>query len=156
MKAELILTTLLLASSLPCASEVIRSVDKDGNVTFSDQPVPGSVEATPVILDVYKPSPQEVTESQQQKQQTIQRADQLTQEMDTKNADKAANIQAAEMNLDSATAHLREVQVVREGDRQALAGGGTRLRPEYLQRVQDAEQQVMEAQKKLNEAKMAR
>jgi len=156
MKAELILTTMLLASSLPCASEVIRSVDKDGNVTFSDQPVPGSVEATPVILDVYKPTPKEVTESEQQAQQTIQRADQLSQEVDTKDTDRAANIQAAKMNLDSATAHLREVQVVREGDRQALAGGGSRLRPEYLQRVQDAEQQVMEAQKKLDEAKMAR
>lgn len=156
MKAAIILSLMLLTSSLPCMSEVIRSVDKDGNVTFSDQPVPGSVAATPVILDVYKPSPQEVTESDQQAQKTIQRADQLQQQLDENNTDRAANIKAAQMNLDSATARLRDAQVVREGDRQGLAGGGTKLRPEYLQRVQDAEQQVMEAQQQLDEAKMAR
>jgi hypothetical protein len=155
MHTRILLTIMLLGSALPCTSEVIRSVDKDGNVTFSDQPVPGSVESTPVILDVYQPTPREVTESEQLEQQTIQRADQLTNQMDKQNARRAANIQAAQMNLESATAHLREVQVIREGDRQALVGGGTKLRPEYLQRVQDAEQQVMEAQKKLDEAKMA-
>jgi hypothetical protein len=155
MHTRILLTIMLLGSALPCTSEVIRSVDKDGNVTFSDQPVAGSVESTPVILDVYQPTPREVNESEQLEQQTIQRADQLTNQMDKQNARRAANIQAAQMNLESATAHLREVQVIREGDRQALVGGGTKLRPEYLQRVQDAEQQVMEAQKKLDEAKMA-
>jgi len=45
---------------------------------------------------------------------------------------------------------------MRTGDRQALAGVSTRLQRKYLQRVQDAEQQVMDAQKKLDAAKMAR
>jgi hypothetical protein len=156
MKARIILALLLASNSLPCTAEVIRSVDKDGNVTFSDQPVPGSVTATPVVIDAYQPSPQEVTESEQQAKETIQRADQLQQQLDTTNADRAARIKAAQMNLDSATAHLRDVQVVREGDRQGLAGGGTKLRPEYLQRVQEAEQQVMAAQKQLDAAKMGR
>ena len=64
---------------------------------------------------------------------------------------------AAQRNLDAAEAHLDEVKVVRGGiDTQGLAGGGTRLRPEYLQRVQEAEQQVTDAQKRLDAAKMAR
>lgn len=156
MNARIILALMLASSSLPCVSEVIRSVDKDGNVTFSDQPVPGSVESTPVIIDAPPPSRQEVNESEQQAQEMIRRANQLGQETDSIDASRTANIKAAQMNLDSATAHLRDVQVVREGDRQGLAGGGTKLRPEYLQRVQDAEQQVMDAQQQLDAAKMAR
>ncbi|MGB5180526.1 MAG: DUF4124 domain-containing protein [Gammaproteobacteria bacterium] len=156
MKSRIILSVMLAASSLPSVSEVLRSVDKDGNVTFSDQPVPGSVEETAVVIDAPPPSRQEVRESEQQAREMIRRADQLGQEIDSGITDRAASIKAAQMNLDSATARLREVQVVRAGDRQALAGGGTRLRPEYLERVQDAEEQVMEAQKKLDAAKRAR
>lgn len=51
MKSRIILAVMLAASSLPSVSEVLRSVDKDGNVTFSDQPVPGSVEASTVVID---------------------------------------------------------------------------------------------------------
>ena len=157
MKTRLLLTVMLAASSLPCVSEITRSVDKDGNVTFSDQPVAGSVETTPVIIDAPPaPSKQEIYQSEQQAQEMINRANLNQQERDTSNADKSANIQAARMNLDAATAHLREVKVVDWQDRQSLAGGGSKLRPEYLQRVQDAEQQVMDAQKQLDAAKMAR
>lgn len=156
MKSRIIFAVILVAGSLPCQSEVLRSVDKDGNVTFSDQPVPGSVESTTVRIDAPPPAPQDVRESEQQARQMIRQADQVGKETDAKVADRAARIRAAQMDLDSASAHLREAQVVRAGDRQGLAGGGTRLRPEYLQRVQDAEQQVMDAQKKLNEAKLAR
>ena len=156
MNSRIILAVLLTVTSLPSLSEVIRSVDKDGNVTFSDQSVPGSIEETTVIIDAPPPPRQDVMESEQQAREMIRQADVNQQQRDASTTDRAANIQAAQMNLDSANAHLREASVVRAGDRVGLAGGGTRLRPEYLQRVQDAEQQVMEAQKKLDAAKRAR
>jgi hypothetical protein len=139
-------------------AEITRSVDSQGNVTFSDVPVPGSVESTPVIIDTSPaPSKQEINESEQQAQETINRANLNQQERDSRSADKKAGIQAAQMNLDAAEAHLEEVKVVRGGiDTQGLAGGGTRLRPEYVQRLQEAEQQVKDAQKQLDAAKMAR
>ena len=156
MKSRIILAVMLAVSSLPCVSEVLRSVDKDGNVTFSDQPVPGSVEATTVIIDAPPPSRQEISESEQEAQEIIKKANQIGQQTEPGSFDRAAAIRAAQMDLESATAHLREAQVVGEGDRQALAGGGSRLTPAYLQRVQDAEQQVMDAQKKLDAVKRAR
>ena len=156
MKSQIILAIILTAGSLPSVSEVLRSVDKDGNVTFSDQPVPGSVEATSVVIDAPPPSRQEVSESEQEAQETIRKANEIGQETESASSDRTAAIRAAQMDLDSATAHLREAQVVGEGDRQALAGGGSRLRPAYLERVQNAEQQVMDAQKKLDTAKRAR
>lgn len=157
MKTRLLLAVMLATSSVPCVSEITRSVDSQGNVTFSDQPVPGSVEATPVILDTPPaPSKQEITESERQAQDMINRANQNQQKIDSSNAERSARIQAAQMNLDAANAQLKEDEVVREGDRQGLAGGGTKLRPEYLQRVQEAEQQVTDAQKQLDAAKLAR
>lgn len=156
MNNRIILAVLLATTSLPSVSEVYRSVARDGSVTFSDQPVPGSVEESTVVIDTQTPTPQEVKASEQQARETIKKADQIGQETESIEAEKAANIKAARMNLESAQAHLREVQVVRASDRQSLAGGGSKLRPEYLQRLQDAEQQVMEAQKKLDAAKRAR
>ena len=156
MKSRIILAVILATSSLPSVSEVLRSVDKHGNVTFSDQPVPGSIEETSVVIDAPPPPQQEVSESEQEAQETIRKANQIGQETESASFDRAAAIRAAQMDLDSATAHLREAQVVGEGDRQALAGGGSRLTPAYLERVQNAEQQVMDAQKKLDAAKRAR
>ena len=149
---------MLATGSLPCMAEITRSVDSQGNVTFSDEPVPGSVESTPVILDTTPaPSMQEINESEQQAQEMINRANLNQQHRDSRSADRNAGIQAAQMNLDAAEAHLEEVKVVRGGiDTQGLAGGGTRLRPEYVQRLQEAEQQVKDAQKQLDAAKMAR
>ena len=155
MKTRILLAVMLATGSLPCVSEVIRSVDAEGNVTFSDQAVPGSVEATPVVIDAPPPSRQDIDKSEQQAQDMIQRANLNQQERDVSNTDRSANIQAARMNLDAATAHLREVKVVDWQDRQSLAGGGSKLRPEYLQRVQEAEQQVMDAQKQFDAVMMA-
>ena len=157
MKTRLLLAAMLATASLPCMAEITRSVDSQGNVTFSDEPVPGSVESTPVIIDTSPaPSKQEINESEQQAQEMINRANLNQQERDSRSADRSAGIQAAQMNLDAAAAHLEDVQVVRAEDRQGLAGGGTRLRPEYLQRLQEAEQQVKDAQKQLDVTKMAR
>jgi len=155
MKIKILLAVMLATGSLPCLSEVIRSVDKEGNITFSDQAVPGSVEATPVVIDAPPPSRQDIDKSERQAQDMIQRANLNQQERDVSNTDRSANIQAARMNLDAATAHLREVKVVDWQDRQSLAGGGSKLRPEYLQRVQEAEQQVMDAQKQFDAVMMA-
>jgi hypothetical protein len=157
MKSKLIVGAIVAVTCSATNAEVLRSVDKDGNVTFSDAPVPGSVESSRVVIDTPPaPTPQEVSESERQAQEMIQRANQNQVERDVQADDRASRIRAAQLDLDSATAHLREVQVVRAEDRQSLANGRSRLRPEYLQRVQDAEQQVMDAQRKLNEAKLSR
>jgi hypothetical protein len=153
MNRNSLLTGLLLLSSTAASAEVIRSVDKDGNVTFSDVPVAGSVASERVIVDTPQPTPQEVSESERQAQEMIERANHSQVERDVQSDDRAARIRAAQLDLDAATAHLREVQVVRAEDRQSLANGRSKLRPEYLERVKNAEQQVMTAQQKLNEAK---
>ena len=55
MSQKIISVLLLAAFTLPAAADAIRSVDKDGNVTFSDQPVPDSVEAEKISIDAPPP-----------------------------------------------------------------------------------------------------
>ena len=152
MKLQIISTLLLIATTLPAAAEVVRSVDKDGNVTFSDQPVEGSVESSRVQIDAPTPSGSELTESQKEAQDIIKRANQIP----STSQDRDQAVTAAEQNLGSAQAELEAAKVVGEGDRKGTASGGSRLTPEYLERIKDAEEKVTKAQKQLDKAKSGR
>ena len=141
MNFRILTTLLLVATALPAAAEVVRSVDKEGNVTFSDQPVKGSVESSSIKIDAPAPSGKELTESQKEAQDIIHKGQAVT---------------AAEKNLGSAVAELEAAKVVGEGDRKGTAGGSSRLTPGYLERVKDAEENVAKAQKQLEKAKLNR
>lgn len=152
MNFRILSTLLLVATTLPATAEVVRSVDKDGNVTFSDQPVEGSVESSNIKIDAPAPSGKELTKSQQEAQDVIQKANQIP----SASQDREQAVTAAEKNLESAKAELEAAKIVGEGDRKGTAGGGSRLTPEYLQRVKDAEEKVTKAQKQLDKAKSGR
>jgi hypothetical protein len=49
---------------------------------------------------------------------------------------------------EAAEKRLEEATQVREGDRMGTAAGGSRLKPEYHERVRDAEAEVERAKKK--------
>jgi hypothetical protein len=152
MNFRILTTLLLVATALPAAAEVVRSVDKEGNVTFSDQPVKGSVESSNIKIDAPAPSGKELTESQQEAQDIIHKANQIP----STSPDKKQAATTAEKNLGSAMAELEAAKVVGEGDRKGTASGGSRLTPEYLERVKDAEENVAKAQKQLDKAKLNR
>ena len=152
MNFRILSTLFLVAMVLPAAAEVVRSVDKEGNVTFSDQPVKGSVESSSIKIDAPAPSGKELTESQQEAQDIIQKANQ----MPSASQDREQAVKAAEKNLESAKAELKAAKVVGEGDRKGTAGGSSRLTPAYLERVKDAEETVVKAQKQLDKAKLNR
>ena len=147
-----ILSALLLVSTALPAAEVVRSVDQDGNVTFSDQPVKGSVESSNIQIDAPAPSGKELTASQQEAQDIIQKANQIP----AASQDREQAVTAAEKYLASTQAELEAAKVVGEGDRKGTASGGSRLTPEYLERVKDAEEKVTKARKQLDTAKSGR
>jgi ribosomal protein L19E len=60
--------------------------------------------------------------------------------------------EAARKNLESAEQRLQEAKVVGPGDRKGTASGGSRLTPQYIQRVQEAEQEVEQARQELQES----
>ncbi len=144
---------LLMATAMQVfAADVIRSVDQDGSITFSDTPVPGHADSAPITTEAPAPATDTLTESQREAQAVIDKANRLQQQEAAFQMDKAEAGASAQQELDRANAELEAARVVGEGDRQSLAGGGSKLTPEYQNRVQAAEKQVEEAQEKLKQA----
>ena len=141
-----VIPALFLATlSLHATADALRSVDKDGNVTFSDQPVPGSVESESISIDAPPPPQERMTESQREAQAIINKANRI-QPQDTAGQNKALQGTSDKQDLESARKQLEQSKVVGEGDRQGKAGGGTRLKPEYHERVRKAEQALKDAE----------
>jgi type IV secretory pathway VirB10-like protein len=146
MNYKIISALLLTMLSLHANADAIRSVDKDGNVTFSDAPVPDSVESETISIDAPPPPQERMTESQREAQATINKANRSQQQQDAASQAKEMENTSAQQDLDTARRQLEESKVVGEGDRQGKAGGGTRLTPEYHERVKRAEQAVKDAE----------
>ena len=57
MNVRTLLFLSLAAATLPTqAQSVYRSIDSEGNVTFSETPVPGAVQQTQIPIDAPQPS----------------------------------------------------------------------------------------------------
>jgi len=130
------------------AGTAYRSVDEQGNVTFSDSPVPGAAQEEKVKIDVPAPSAE-------RQQQTRQREAELQKAAGQAGASDAPGQseqkKAAQQNVRDAEKRLKDASQVREGDRQGTAGGGSRLTPKYQQRVRDAEAEVERARKQMEQ-----
>ena len=138
-----ILSLLLLAAiSQPATADALRSVDKDGNITFSDTPVAGSVESETINIDAAPPSRDSLNASQREAQAIIDKANRI----DTSNKHETQQKPSTKQRVEKARKDLEASKVVRAGDRQGKAGGGTRLKPEYHERVRKAEQALKDAE----------
>jgi hypothetical protein len=139
-----ILSLLLLAAiSQPATADALRSVDKDGNITFSDAPIAGSIESETINIDATPPSRDSLNASQREAQAIIDKANRI----DTGNKHETQQGPSTKQRVESARKELEASKVVREGDRQGKAGGGTRLTPGYHERVRKAEQALKDAEK---------
>lgn len=134
------------------AEKVFESVDDKGNITFSDSVPADAVVAEPVTVT---PTPQPETEveaSKQRAEDEIRAADEGQQQRDQANERKRAAQAAAQKRVEAAEANLATAKEFREGDRQGMAGGGSRIKPEYQSRVQAAEQELQKAQEAAKQA----
>jgi len=147
MNYKVIPALFLTILSLHATADALRSVDKDGNVTFSDKAVPGSVEAERISIDAPPPPQERVTESQREAQAIINKANRIQPQQDAASQTRDMQNTSARQDLESARKQLEQSKVVGEGDRVGKAGGGTRLTPEYLERVKRAEQAVKDAER---------
>ena len=143
MKSNLALLLLPLLALQLHAATVYRSVDDQGRVTFSDQPGGGAGSAEPLQVDADVPSAA-------RRQQAEQRAAEL-QEAAGKvqpggGEQRAAQQQARQQRIEDAERRLEQSREVQAGDRVGTAGGGSRLRPEYHERVRKAEEALERAQ----------
>ena len=145
---------LCLVASAPSftADKIYQSVDEHGNPTFSDSVPANAVEAEAIEVSPAPMVDPEAEASKRRAQEAINAADEGQKQRDLAKQEKRVAIEAAQQRVRAAEANLAAAKVVREGDRQGLAGGGSRLTPEYHRRVDAAAQELAQAQQALQQA----
>jgi hypothetical protein len=132
------------------AGDVYRSVDAQGNVTYTDT-LPGT--ETEVEKVEIQPGPSEASRLDTERRNTAIRK--AMEEARAKRLEKEASRQErlskARKELEDAEDVLKRSKELGEDDRQYLSGGRSRIRPEYFERLKDAEDKVDEARKNYKE-----
>jgi multidrug resistance efflux pump len=150
-----LLTTLCCFVGWPLASgaePVYKSIDAEGNVTYSATPTTQAVTTTPINID---PAP-----SAERKQQAIQRqqewqrsARDASNAINSRREQRAQALEQAKQALEQARQSLAEASVQQTDDWQGKAGGGRHLKASYFARVQQAQAAVELAERNLARAR---
>lgn len=134
------------------AGNVYRIVDATGHVTFSDAPPSPDVNAEQVEVNA-GPSEERVREAEARVQAMQQQLQKLQSERLQKSTERGDRVTEAQDNLKKAEEDLAATKEIRDEDRQNLVGGTRRIRPEYFDRIKEAEARVDDAAKELNKAR---
>jgi hypothetical protein len=137
-----LLITLAVVSFQASAETAYRSIDAEGNVIFSDEPVNNAAETEKVTIDAPVPSAESRQEALQKEADLLKEASQVETPRAPANPPQQ---ESAEQRVEDAEKQLEEAQQVREGDRIGTAHGGSRLTPEYQERVREAESELEQA-----------
>ena len=134
------------------AEEIYRSVDEQGNVTFSDTPPAGASAVERVILPP-APERRDPGHVEERNQKLLDAAAEAERKRLEKRREQKARVAAAEKRLEQAEADLAEARVIKDSDRQNLAGGKRRIHPDYFERLKQAEANVEDARKALRQTR---
>lgn len=135
------------------AETVYKHVDQEGNVTYSSEPIPVESGETLVSLEVEPRITEEQRETALRRQEGLEwTLDRLEAERQREEEERAERVAAAEGELRDARAALQEAKKRRVEDWQHLVSGGRVLKPRYFERVEAAEQRVLEAKASLRDA----
>ena len=148
----LALATLLLQPTLP-AETIVKSVDAEGNVTYSSTPTADAVE-TETLTVPEGPSDAQRREALAREQALQRKAEALKKELVETQARKGKSVGEAEERLAEAEERLEEARVQKDTDWQTIADtGGRYLKESYFERVREAEEAVRQAEKELAKAR---
>mgnify|MGYP001546690587 FL=1 len=147
--AHLMLICLLAVSGSLTAQQVYRSVDEQGNVSYSGEP-PANAQAVETISVDPGPSADQRREAEKRASE-MEQAAQGAVESASESEARRQMVREAQENLMSAEKALEEAKVVGPGDRKGTASGGSRLTEAYQERVEAAEADVAAARKNLQE-----
>lgn len=144
-------TLLPAALALPAAAQTVyKSVDEQGNVTYSGEPPPTDEAARVKEIELPAgPSEQDQAEAIQRMREMEARAGRLDQQREIRQEASQGDLAAVRQELTEARAALAEAREMRFEDWQYIAGGGRVLKPSYHERVAAAEQRVRTAEQAL-------
>ncbi|PVV11324.1 MAG: hypothetical protein B6D72_07265 [gamma proteobacterium symbiont of Ctena orbiculata] len=155
--------TILLAACifLPTwlqAGDVYRTVDAEGNVTYTDSPP--AVDASAEKIEIH-PGPSEASRLDTVRRNaaiTVRRNAAIRKAVEEAQAERLekeaahdARLSQARKELEEAEENLKKSKEIGDDDRQYFTGGRSRIRPEYFDRLKEAEGKVEAARKKYKE-----
>ena len=136
------LITLGFSCQAVAADKVYKWQAEDGTVIFSDTPPPGKV-----VEELELPAAPVPTSRapRQQQQQLLQQSQQISNRVEQRIAQREAlqrELDETREKIAQARKELEQGKEPREGERQHLAGGGSRLSPEYFKRIEQQEKEI--------------
>ncbi|MEW8506737.1 MAG: DUF4124 domain-containing protein [Candidatus Thiodiazotropha sp.] len=150
IRTPLLAACILTLPSLSSAGDVYRTVDADGNVTYTDSPP--NVDASVEKVEIH-PGPSEASRlDTERRNAAIRKAMEEAQaERLEKEASRGERLSKARKALDEAEESLKKSKEIGDDDRQFFTGGRSRIRPEYYDRIKQAEDKVEAARKNYKE-----
>ncbi|MEW8029374.1 MAG: DUF4124 domain-containing protein [Candidatus Thiodiazotropha sp.] len=132
------------------AGDVYRSVDAEGNVTYTDTPpkTDGSVEKIEIQSGPSEASRLDTEERNAAIRKAMEEA--RAKRLERK-ASREERLSKAREELEDAEADLKRTKELGDDDRQYLSGGRSRIKPEYFDRIKEAEDKVEAARKNFKE-----
>jgi hypothetical protein len=153
IKLSLILLT-LLTPLFGMAEEVYRTVNERGQVIFTDT-LP---ENRPVEVIELAPGPSErsVKEAEARQETLRSRLEAIQKQKEYKEEIHTSKIKEAKKALKTAEDELAVAREIKDGDWQMTVSGRRHLKPEYYDRINEAELAVELAREHLNKVKNQR
>jgi DNA repair exonuclease SbcCD ATPase subunit len=148
VKKLYLLVTVVLVLPLTLGAEVYRTVDEQGNITYTDSPPadPKQVEKVEIQPGPSEESISDTMERNRAIRKAMEKAQEKRLEKSTERQDRLAK---AEEDVEKAKKQLAAMEELGEDDRQHLQGGKSYIRPEYFERVKKAQRELDEAKKRL-------
>jgi hypothetical protein len=155
MSKQSYLNPLVLAffMTLPSlADEVYRTVDEMGHVIFTDAPPADASRVERVELPP-GPSAASIKSTESRNKAIRAHLKDLQNQRSRNDAQRKQGILQAEKALAEAQARLETAKVLKDTDRQSLAGGKSRIHPDYFERIKKAEEAVEKAKNNLEKVR---
>ncbi len=141
---------LLLVPLVVSAGEVFRSVDSEGNVTYTDTPPDNGVKTQRVEIPD-GPSQESIRHTQERNEAIRKAMEEARDQRLEKEASRREKLDNAQQEVDKAEKNLEETRQMNDDDRETVVGGRNRIRPEYFERVKKAEDELKAARDRLKD-----
>ena len=147
---------LLMSSAAVAATTLYKTVDEQGNISYSDVP-PGDtrdVEEIDIKQGDMNVLPSEDVQQQIEQQKQLDKQDADRQRADNK--DWQQRYEQAQAELSAAEQTLESAREINEGDTVGSAYGGARPNADWIERLERAEADVADKQQQLDQIKRQR
>jgi len=149
-----LLAALAAAGSAGAQETIYKSIDADGNVTYSSTPPEGTaVQRVETVEMPPQPTPAEQSETERRMRDIEQLARERSMQQQSGTRTQHQSLNAAERELQQAREELAKAKERGPGDWQTIVTGGRVPSAAYLQRVQHAQQRVQAAEEALQAAR---